>query len=225
MVTREKFTMQRIKKLEELLQKVRKENRVKEMTNEMYEVFNRKNVLADMNPSDLNNLRCVIKKNLKKVHDLMIKEDDGERSTSNVPQLIVEPMAPSRNNSEEPRDPSPPLFSQIFPPMVPQLFSSMPHHIAVGRPHGLTPPMPSTIMDSLIRSPMMDSLMPSPMIDSPMPSLIMAPPMYSLVSPTMTHQIEPTMDIPPIGVSMSMYNNQNSSVDLPDSPTISGFLN
>ncbi|XP_049372775.1 MADS-box protein SOC1-like [Solanum verrucosum] len=151
MVTREEFTMQRIKKLEEQLQKV---------------------------------------------HDQMIKEDDGEGSTSNVPQPIVEPMVPSRNNSEEPRDPSPLLFSQIFPPMVPQLFSPMPQHMAVGRPLGLTPPMPSTIMDSLIPSPMMDSLMPAPMIDSPMPSLIMAPPMYSPVSPTMTHQMEPTMDIP-----------------------------
>ncbi|KAK4716527.1 hypothetical protein R3W88_014865 [Solanum pinnatisectum] len=102
-VTREEFTMQRIKKLEEQLQKVRKENRIKEITNEMYEVFKRKNVSANMNPSDLNDLRCVIKKNLQKVHELMIKEDDGEGSTSNAPQPIVEPMVPSRNNSEEPR--------------------------------------------------------------------------------------------------------------------------
>lgn len=224
MVTREEFTMQRIKKLEEQFQKVRKENRVKEMTNEMYEVFKRKNVSADMNPSYLNDLRCVIKKNLKKVNDLMIKEYDGEGSTSNASQSIVEPMVPSRNNSEEPRDPSPLLFSQMFPPMVPQLFSSMPQHMALGRPHGLTLPMPSTIMDSPILSPMMDSLMPSPMIDSLMPSLMMAPPMYSPVSPTMTHQMEPTMNIPSIGVSTSMNNNQNSSVDLPDSPTIFGFL-
>ncbi|KAG5606613.1 hypothetical protein H5410_028105 [Solanum commersonii] len=117
-VTREEFTMQRIKKLEDKLQKVRKENMVKEMTNEMYEVFKRKNVLVDMNPFDINDLRCVIKKNLKK---------------------------------------------------VPQLFYPIPQNMAVGRPRGLTPPMPSTIMDSPIRSPMMDSLMPSPMIDSLMP--------------------------------------------------------
>ncbi|KAG5606623.1 hypothetical protein H5410_028115 [Solanum commersonii] len=63
------------------------------------------------------------------------------------------------------------------------------------------------------------------MIDSPMPSLMMAPPMYSPMYPTMTHQMERTMDILSIGVSTSMNNNQNSSVDLPDSPTISGFLN
>ncbi|KAK4716689.1 hypothetical protein R3W88_015027 [Solanum pinnatisectum] len=65
MVTREEFTMQRIKKLEQQIQKVRKENRVKEMTNEMSMVFERKIVSVDMNPSYLNDLRCVNKKNLK----------------------------------------------------------------------------------------------------------------------------------------------------------------
>ncbi|KAK6789856.1 hypothetical protein RDI58_013656 [Solanum bulbocastanum] len=216
MVTREEFTMQRIKKLEEQLQKVRKENRVKEMTNEMYKVFERKTISVDMSPSYLNDLRCVIKKNLKQVRELMIKEADGDGSTSNAPQPIVEPMVPSRNNSEGPRDPSPLLFSQMFPPMVPQFFPPMPQHMAVGKTPRLTHPMPSTIMDSPI---------PSPMIDSPMPSLMMAPPVYSPVSPTMNQQMEPSMDIPSIGISTSMNNNQNSSVDLPDSPTISGFLN
>ncbi|XP_049403552.1 agamous-like MADS-box protein AGL80 [Solanum stenotomum] len=225
MVTREEFTMQRIKKLEEQLQKVRKENRVKEMTNEMYEVFERKTVSVDINPSYLNELRCVIKKNLKQVCELMIKEANGEGSTSNAPQPIVEPMVPSRNNSEGPTTPSPLLFSQMFPPMVPQFFSPMAQHMAVRKTPGLTYPMPSTIMDSLIPSPTMDSLMPSPMIDSPMPSLVMAPPMYSPVSPTMNQQMELSMDIPSIGISTSMSNNQNSFVDLPDSRTISRFLN
>uniref|UniRef100_M1DTF7 Uncharacterized protein n=1 Tax=Solanum tuberosum TaxID=4113 RepID=M1DTF7_SOLTU len=161
------------------------------MTNEMYEVFERKIVSVDMNSSYLNDLRCVIKKNLKQVRKLMIKEANGEGSTSNAPQPIVEPMVPCRNNSEGPRDPSPLLFSQMFTPIVPQLFSPMPQHMAVGKTHGRTHPMPSTIMDALIPSPMMDSLMPSPMIDSPMPSLMMAPPMYSPVSPSMTQQMEP----------------------------------
>ncbi|KAH0676299.1 hypothetical protein KY285_024100 [Solanum tuberosum] len=225
MVTREEFTMQRIKKLEEQLQKVRKENRVKEMTNEMYEVFERKTVSVDLNPSYLNDLRFVIKKNLKQVRELMIKEANGEGSSSNAPHPIVEPMVPSRNNSEGPTDPSPLLFSQMFPPMVPQFFSPMPQHMAVGIAPGLTHQMPSTIMYSPIPSPTMDSLMPSPMIDSSMPSIMIAPPMYSPVSPTMNQQMELSMDIPSIGISTSMNNNQNSSVDLPDSPTISGFLN
>ncbi|KAH0754802.1 hypothetical protein KY290_025072 [Solanum tuberosum] len=126
MVTREEFTMQRIKKLFLQLQKVRKENRVKEMTNEMYEVFERKTVFVDMNPTYLNDLRCVIKKNLKHVRELMIKEADEQGSTSNSPEPIVEPMVASRNNSEGPRDPSSLLFTQMFPPMVPQFFSLMP---------------------------------------------------------------------------------------------------
>ncbi|XP_049403557.1 MADS-box transcription factor PHERES 2-like [Solanum stenotomum] len=225
MVTREEFTMQRIKKLEEQLQKVIKENRVKEMTNEMYAVFERKTVLVDMNPSYLNDLSCVIKKNLKQVRELMIKEANGEGSTSNAPQPIVEPMVPSRNNSEGPMDPSPLLFSQMFPPMVPQFFSPMPQDMTVGKTPGLTHPMPSTIMYSPISSTTMNSIMPSPMNDSPMPSLMIAPPMYSPVSPTMNQQMELSMDIPSIGISTPMNNNQNSSVDLLDSPTISGFLN
>ena len=44
------------------------------MTNEMYELFNRKTLSVDMSTSYLNDLRCVIKKNLKQVHELMIKE-------------------------------------------------------------------------------------------------------------------------------------------------------
>ncbi|KAH0754801.1 hypothetical protein KY290_025071 [Solanum tuberosum] len=184
MVTREEFTIKKIKKLEEQLQKVRKENRVKEIINEMYAVFERKTIFVDMDSSYLNDLRCVIKKNLKRVRKLIIKEDDGEGSTSNAPQPIVEPMVPTRNNSEGPRYPSPLLFSQMFPPMVPQLFSPMPHHMPVGKTPGLTHPMPSTITDSLIPSPTMDSLMPSPLIDSSMPSLMMDPRMYSIVYET-----------------------------------------
>ncbi|KAG5606958.1 hypothetical protein H5410_028450 [Solanum commersonii] len=224
-VTREEFTMQRIKKLEEQLQKVRKENRVKEMTNEMYELFERKTISVDMNPSYFNDLCCVIKKNLKQVRELMIKEANGEGSTLNAPQPIVEPMVPSRNNSEGPTNPSPLLFSQMFPPMVPQFFSPMSQHMAVGKTPGLTHLMPSTIMYSPIPSPTLDSQMPSSMIDSPMPSLMIAPPMYSQVSTTMNQQMELSMDIPRIGISTSMNNNHNSSVDLPDSPTISEFLN
>ncbi|KAG5594998.1 hypothetical protein H5410_036230 [Solanum commersonii] len=99
----------------------------------------------------------------------------------------------------------------------------MPQHMAIGKTLGLTYPMPSTIMDSPIPSPTMVSLMPSPMIDSLIPSL-MIPPMYYPVSPTMTHQMEPSIDIPSICISTSMNNNQNFSVDLPDSPTIYWLL-
>ncbi|KAH0642066.1 hypothetical protein KY290_033670 [Solanum tuberosum] len=113
----------------------------------------------------------------------------------------------------------------MFPPKVPRLFSPMPQHMVVGKTPTLTPPILSTIMDSQIPSPMMNSLMPSPIIDSSMPSPMMTPPMYSPVSPTMTQQMKPSMDIPSIGVSTSMNNNRDSSINLPDSPTIYGLLN
>ena len=89
------------------------------MTNEMYELFNRKTLSVDMSTSYLNDLRCVIKKNLKQVHELMKKEADGEGFTLNAPQPIVEPLVSSRDNFEGPMDPSPLLFSEMFPPMVP----------------------------------------------------------------------------------------------------------
>ncbi|XP_055803477.1 agamous-like MADS-box protein AGL80 [Solanum dulcamara] len=122
MVTIEEFTEQRIEKLEEQLKK-RKENRVKKMTNEMYEVLSGKKDSADMHPFDQNDLSCVIKKNLKEVHELMRKIVDGEGSTSNAYQPIVESMVTGRTNFGGPRDPSPLLFAQIFPPVGPILLS------------------------------------------------------------------------------------------------------
>ena len=72
-------------------------------------------------------MSCVIKKNLKEVRELMKTKFDGEGSTSNAPQPIVEPKVIDRTNSAGPRDPFPLLFSQMFPLMVPQLFSPMPN--------------------------------------------------------------------------------------------------
>uniref|UniRef100_M0ZL41 Mads box protein n=1 Tax=Solanum tuberosum TaxID=4113 RepID=M0ZL41_SOLTU len=61
MVTRDEFTEERIKKLEKNLLKVKKENRVKEITNEMHEVLNGKIISLDMKPYDLNDLSYLIK--------------------------------------------------------------------------------------------------------------------------------------------------------------------
>ncbi|KAG5594997.1 hypothetical protein H5410_036229 [Solanum commersonii] len=224
MVTREEFTMQRIKKLEEKLQKVRTENRVKEMKNVMYEVCERKTIFVDANPSYLNDLRCVIKKNLNQVYELMIKEADGEV----LHRMSLKPLLnQSYSVGTTLKDQGILLlysFHKCFLQWFHNWFLQCLKKMVVGKTPGLTHPMSSTIMDSLIPSPTMDSLIPSPMIDSLMASLIMAPSMYSLVSPTMTQQMEPSMDIPSIGISMSMNNNQNSFVDLPDSPTISRLL-
>ncbi|KAK4737454.1 hypothetical protein R3W88_001151 [Solanum pinnatisectum] len=75
-----------IKKLKKNLIKVRKENRVKEITNEMHEVLNGKTIFVDMNAYYLNDLSYVIKKNLELVREAMKKNVSDEGSTSNVPQ-------------------------------------------------------------------------------------------------------------------------------------------
>ncbi|KAL3344051.1 hypothetical protein AABB24_023471, partial [Solanum stoloniferum] len=56
MVTKDKFIEKRIEKLKKDLIKVRKENRVKEITNKMHEVLNGKTISVDMNAYDLNDL-------------------------------------------------------------------------------------------------------------------------------------------------------------------------
>uniref|UniRef100_M0ZL40 Type I MADS box transcription factor n=1 Tax=Solanum tuberosum TaxID=4113 RepID=M0ZL40_SOLTU len=86
MVTRDEFTEKRIKKLEKNLLKVKKENRVKEITNEMHEVLNGKAISLDMEPYDLNDLSYVIKKNLELEHEAMKKNVGDEGSTSIFPQ-------------------------------------------------------------------------------------------------------------------------------------------
>ncbi|XP_055803600.1 MADS-box transcription factor PHERES 2-like [Solanum dulcamara] len=223
MVTVEEFTEQRIEKLEEQLQKIRKENKVKKMTNEMYEVLSGKKKSADMHPYDQNDLSRVIKKNLKEVRELMRKIIDGEGFTLNASQPIVESMVTGRTNSGGPRNPSPLLFAKKFPPVGPILLSPMPQQMAFRENPGMAPLTPSTI------------------VDSPMPSPMMAPPMYSPVFPPTTQHMEPSTDIPLIGVansmnnptedipsidvSTSMNNNPNNSGALSPSLTLSGLLN
>nr|XP_010321641.1 agamous-like MADS-box protein AGL80 [Solanum lycopersicum] len=99
MVTKEEFTKKRIKKLQKKLLKIRKENRIKEMTNEMHEVLNGKIISIDMNLFYLNDLSYVIKKNLLLIRKIMERNDGDEGSTSNVPQstpsITMTSMMPS----------------------------------------------------------------------------------------------------------------------------------
>ncbi|KAK4707045.1 hypothetical protein R3W88_033405 [Solanum pinnatisectum] len=113
MVTKEEFTKKRIKKLQQKLQKVRKENRVKEVTNEMHEVLNGKNISVDMNPYYLNDLSYVIKKNLQLVREAMKKNVGDEGSTSNVPQSTPSTTMTSMMPS--------PIIDPPFTPMTPQM--------------------------------------------------------------------------------------------------------
>ncbi|XP_049410557.1 agamous-like MADS-box protein AGL80 [Solanum stenotomum] len=118
MMTRDEFTEKRIKKLEKNLLKGKMENRVKEITNEMHEVLNRKTISLDMKPYDLKDLSYVIKKNLELVCEAMKKNVGNEGSTSNVPQstpsTTMTSMMPSSIID-------PPLYASVPSPMTPQM--------------------------------------------------------------------------------------------------------
>ncbi|KAF3667647.1 hypothetical protein FXO38_08470 [Capsicum annuum] len=93
-------------KIEEKIRKIRKENRVKEFTNKMYEMLNGKNSQFGMNRSELNDLCYVINKNLKQVCEMIKKKDDGESSTPYSQQPTSGPMVTGMSIFEGPRAPS-----------------------------------------------------------------------------------------------------------------------
>nr|XP_010321680.2 agamous-like MADS-box protein AGL80 [Solanum lycopersicum] len=113
MVTKEEFTKKRIKKLQKQLLKIRKENRIKEMTNEMHEVLNGKMISNDMNLFYLNDLSYVIKKKLLLIRKIMEKNDGEEASTSHVPQSTPSITMPSMMSS--------PIIDPPFTAMTPQM--------------------------------------------------------------------------------------------------------
>ncbi|KAL3339427.1 hypothetical protein AABB24_028175, partial [Solanum stoloniferum] len=121
MVTKDEFTKKRIKKLKKNLIKVRKENRVEEITNEMHEVLNGNTISVNMNAYDLNDLSYVIKKNLELVREAMKKNVSDEGSTSNIPQSTPSTtmtfMMPSSIID-------PPLYAHVPSPMTLQMDSS-----------------------------------------------------------------------------------------------------
>ncbi|MCE3050186.1 hypothetical protein HAX54_046601, partial [Datura stramonium] len=100
MTTQEKFTKQRIDKIDEKLWKVRKENRVREFTNKMYEMLNGEDIHVGVHPYDLSDLSYVINQNLKQVHEAIKVKTDGEGFTSNAPQSIFKLMIPGGTSSE-----------------------------------------------------------------------------------------------------------------------------
>ncbi|XP_055826450.1 agamous-like MADS-box protein AGL80 [Solanum dulcamara] len=187
MMTQEKFTRQRIEKMEEQLQKVKKKNRVSELTNKMHELLNGGDIHVGMNFSELNDLSYVINQNLKNIREALKAKDDGEDSTSNAPKSIVGLMESGGTSSVWPRAPR--FSSQIFSP-IPQM------------PQQIAPPILPTIMVSPISSPMM------------------APPTSVPILP----EVNPSMNISPIGASAPMDNHQHYSVISPQSPAFSELL-
>ncbi|XP_027773714.1 agamous-like MADS-box protein AGL80 [Solanum pennellii] len=113
MVTKEEFTKKRIKKLQKKLLKIRKENRIKEITNKMHEVLKGKIISIDMNLFYLNDLSYVIKKNIQLIREAMKNNGGDEGSTSNVPQSTPSTTMTSMMPS--------PIIDPPFTPMTPQM--------------------------------------------------------------------------------------------------------
>ncbi|KAG5627372.1 hypothetical protein H5410_012590 [Solanum commersonii] len=99
----ERNTNQRISKIEDKLQKVREENKIMELTNQMYKLLNGEHIPTNMHLHDLNDLSYVINQHLKQVHDMIKTKAQEEGSTSNDPQSTARPLVLGGNNFDKPR--------------------------------------------------------------------------------------------------------------------------
>ncbi|WMV10898.1 hypothetical protein MTR67_004283 [Solanum verrucosum] len=103
MKTQENIITKRIEKIENELEKVRKENKKMEYTNQMYGLLNGEEMPNSMHLEDLNDLCYVINKNLKLIDDV-IEAKTHEEALSEIP-LLVPSTVPSGTNFERPRAP------------------------------------------------------------------------------------------------------------------------
>ncbi|KAK6804128.1 hypothetical protein RDI58_001912 [Solanum bulbocastanum] len=103
METQERNTKQRISKIEDKLWKVKEQNKIMELTNQMYKLLNGEHIPTNMHLHDLNDLSYVINQHLKQVHDMIKAKAQEEGSTSNAPQSIARPLVLGGTNFDRPR--------------------------------------------------------------------------------------------------------------------------
>ncbi|PHT93994.1 hypothetical protein T459_01876 [Capsicum annuum] len=205
MVTQKKFTEERKVKIEEQLRKIRKENRVKDLTNKMYEMLNGKDTQVCMSLNNLSDLDYVINENIKKVTEMIKGQGSGESSTSNYQQPTIGPIAPSGSIFEGPRDPL------LYPTGTPLLVVPLVDPLMIPSGDNFERP----------RAPLLDSDVASmEMIPSEASSLV--PLAYT--SQVSQPQINPSMSLPLMDASVPMNNNENYSVGFPTSPPLSEML-
>ncbi|KAM3270519.1 agamous-like MADS-box protein AGL80 [Capsicum chacoense] len=205
MVTQKKFTEEMKEKIEEKIRKIRKENRVKEFTNKMYEMLNGNNSQFGMNRSELNDLCYVINENLKQVCEMIKKKADGESSIPYSQQPTSGLMVTGMSISEGPRAPSLShdgnsvlVLPMVDPPMIPS-------GINFERPR--FPELVSNVTSIAMIPPETSSIVPLAY-----PSQVPQPP------------INPSMSNPLLDASIPMNINQNYSSGFPMSPSLSQML-
>lgn len=182
MMTGEEFTKRRIVKLEKQLQKVRKENRVNECTNKMYQVLKGIDTPDDMHPYNLNDLSFVIKQNLKQIREVMKAKTDGEGSILNAHQ----PMVPHGTSSEEPRAP---LLEIIGDPVSIVLSVDPSSVLGTTNFEGLSTDLLVPVVDPISMVPHADPSMVPSATPAQMPK-----PLCNLMDPLRTPQTVPLVD-------------------------------
>ncbi|KAK4713867.1 hypothetical protein R3W88_019774 [Solanum pinnatisectum] len=108
----------KINKIENELEKVRKENKKMELTNQMYGLLNGEEMPNSMHPEDLSDLSYVINKSLKQINDAIKAKTHEEGSTSNVTQTIVGPMDSGVTSSDMSWAP---LFAPVDAPVLSEI--------------------------------------------------------------------------------------------------------
>ncbi|XP_049370619.1 agamous-like MADS-box protein AGL80 [Solanum verrucosum] len=114
----EEQIMKRINKIENELEKVRKENKKMEFTNQMYGLLNGEEMPNSMHPEDLSDLSYVINKSLKQINDAIKAKTHEEGSTLNAPQTIVGPMDSGVTSSDMSRAP---LLAPVDAPVLSEI--------------------------------------------------------------------------------------------------------
>ncbi|KAF4375673.1 hypothetical protein F8388_014395 [Cannabis sativa] len=105
MVNQEAFSRKRIKEESEQVKKLRKENREKELTQLMYFNLSGKANLVGLSATDLNDLVCIIDKNLEEINkwiDIIAAKNNSTNSTTQmVVAAKVEASAMNENFNDE----------------------------------------------------------------------------------------------------------------------------
>ncbi|KAF4352853.1 hypothetical protein G4B88_024780 [Cannabis sativa] len=105
MVNQEAFLRKRIKEVSEQVKKLRKENREKELTQLMYSYLSGKANLVGLSVTDLNDLVCIIDKNLEEINKRIETIAAKNNSTNSMTQMVVaaktEASATNENFNDE----------------------------------------------------------------------------------------------------------------------------
>ncbi|KAM6568210.1 hypothetical protein CsatB_016195 [Cannabis sativa] len=101
MVNQEAFLRKRINKVSEQVKKLKKENREKELTQLMYSNLYGKANLVGLSATDLNDLVCIIDKNLEEINKRIETIDAENNNTNSTSQVVIAAKAEVSATNED----------------------------------------------------------------------------------------------------------------------------